>query len=193
MRLKNFSNYEIYPLIGKVWSYKSNRFIGCIDKNTGYWYVTLYDDNNKKSIWRLHRLIAQTFIPNPENKPCIDHINTDRTDNRVENLRWVTHKENCNNSITKNKMKKNSYFRNKFGIEHPNSKPVLQFTKEGKFIQKWDSGMDIQRELGFNQNHISSCCKGKRKTCGGFIWGYAEDYEKVKFNVFDLELYKKAA
>lgn len=48
----------------------------------------------------LHRAVAELFIPNPENKPCIDHINTNRLDNRAENLRWCTHKENCNNPIS---------------------------------------------------------------------------------------------
>ena len=49
----------------------------------------------------IHRAVAELFIPNPENKPQVDHINTDRLDNRAENLRWVTHKENCNNTLTK--------------------------------------------------------------------------------------------
>ena len=49
----------------------------------------------------IHRAVAELFVPNPENKPCVDHINTDRLDNRAENLRWVTCKENNNNSLTR--------------------------------------------------------------------------------------------
>ena len=66
----------------------------------GYLYVDLYK-NNKSKRFVVHRLVAEAFIPNPENKPCIDHINTIRDDNRVENLRWVTYKENCNNPLTR--------------------------------------------------------------------------------------------
>ena len=55
----------------------------------------------KIGTFQIHRAVAELFIPNPENKPCVDHINTDPLDNRVENLRWVTHKENCNNPLTK--------------------------------------------------------------------------------------------
>lgn len=70
----------------------------------GYCVANLYHQENGKPIkkqYTVHRLIAKAFIPNPENKPCIDHINTVRTDNRVENLKWVTYEENCVNPITK--------------------------------------------------------------------------------------------
>ena len=65
----------------------------------GYCRTTLTKNNIKNTI-STHRIVAQTFIPNPLNKPCVDHINTIKTDNRVENLRWVTHKENTNNPLT---------------------------------------------------------------------------------------------
>lgn len=69
----------------------------------GYKTVNLHSNGKQKS-YRVHRLVAQAFIPNPESKPYIDHINTDKSDNRVENLRWVTPKENMNNPITKENM-----------------------------------------------------------------------------------------
>lgn len=70
---------------------------------SGYLFVTLYKDGENK-IFLLHRLIAEAFIPNPENKPCIDHINTIRDDNRVENLRWCTPQENMLNPITRQRL-----------------------------------------------------------------------------------------
>lgn len=69
----------------------------------GYKYVVV-TQNSKYRTFLVHRLVAKAFLPNPENKPCIDHINTDRTDNRVENLRWCTHKENMWNIKTREKM-----------------------------------------------------------------------------------------
>ena len=67
----------------------------------GYLYVPLRNRDNRKK-FKVHRLVAEAFIPNPKNKPCVDHINTIRDDNRVENLRWVTVKENSNNELTRN-------------------------------------------------------------------------------------------
>lgn len=70
-----------------------------IHPETHYVVTDLYKDNIRKHV-KTHRLVAEAFIPNPENKPFIDHINRDRQDNRVENLRWVTKTENMNNPLT---------------------------------------------------------------------------------------------
>lgn len=129
----------------------------------GYLFVILWK-NSKHKIFLVHRLVASAFIDNKENKPCVDHINTIKDDNRAENLRWVTHKENNNNILT---MLKHT------GVNHYKARKVLQFTKEGNFIRKWDSMMDVQRELCIAQQHISACCLGKRKTAHGYIWQYA--------------------
>lgn len=72
--------------------------IKSMSKNNGYWRVTLYSGLVKKHM-TVHRLVAQAFIPNPDNKPCINHISGIKTDNRVENLEWVTYKENSEHAI----------------------------------------------------------------------------------------------
>lgn len=66
----------------------------------GYKVISLKDESGKAKVVKVHRLVAQAFLPNPENKPVVDHINTDRGNNFVDNLRWCTQKENCNNPIT---------------------------------------------------------------------------------------------
>lgn len=142
-----------------------------IDKY-GYFVVSLRVNGKSKQHF-VHRLVAQAFMPNPDNKPHIDHINTDKTDNRVCNLRWVTQKENSNNPLTVDKKKKNHRY-GVTGINNVRSTVVLQFSKDGEFIKKWDCITDVQRELGINRGNVIKCCKGERKTVGGYIWRYVD-------------------
>lgn len=174
--IQDYPNYQVSNM-GRVKSLGNNKhrkekILKSINSNTGYLFVILCKEGKVK-FYNIHRLVAQAFIPNLENLPCVDHINTIRTDNRVENLRWVTNQENSNNPITKNKMMENSHLRNKFGIEHPKSKPIIQFTLDGKLVRKWDSAYEVQRELGFNNSHISACCNNKIKSAYKFIWRFA--------------------
>lgn len=130
--------------------------------NNGFKNTVTLCKNGKFKNYKVHQLVAQAFIPNPDNRTEIDHIDTNTSNNRVENLRWVTHKENMNNPLTKEKLLKNC----------PTAKPILQFTKEGKLIRKWKSAKDIERELGYSNADISKCCNGKQKTCGGYKWHF---------------------
>ena len=153
--------------------------------NSGYLLVGLYKQQ-KRDRKLLHRLVAEAFIPNPDNKPEIDHINTDKTDNTVflnedgsvnydkTNLRWTTRKENINNPLTKTKMQINALkpSKGKYGKKHHRSKPIIQYDKDGNFIREWDCANDVERVLGISNKHIGSVCVGKRKSCGGYIWKY---------------------
>ena len=153
--------------------------------NSGYLLVGLYKQQ-KRDRKLLHRLVAEAFIPNPENKPEIDHINTIKTDNTVflnedgsidyekTNLRWTTRKENINNPLTKTKMRINARkpSKGKYGKKHHRPKPIIQYDKEGNFIKEWECANDVERVLGISNKHIGSVCLGKRKSCGGYIWKY---------------------
>lgn len=104
--IKDYPNYQVSNL-GRVKSLNylrtgKEKILRINKDKDGYFQITL-SKNGKVKTHKIHRLVAEHFIPNPDNKPCIDHINTDRTDNNVENLRWTTQKENCNNPITKTK------------------------------------------------------------------------------------------
>lgn len=127
--------------------------------NHGYNIVVLNHNGTKKMV-QVSRLVALAYIPNPDNKPEVDHINRISTDDRVENLRWATRSENV---LNRGKFKLPNYPKNIKG-----SKPV-------KCIETgvvYPSTNEIQRQLGFSQGNISECCRGKRKSAYGFRWKY---------------------
>ena len=104
MELKGFSNYLIYE-DGRVWSKcKGGMWRKDSITDRGYHQVCLQDDNKKRCSWRVHRLVAMCYnIPNPENKPYIDHIDRNTHNNHVSNLRWSTCSENqLNQGLAKN-------------------------------------------------------------------------------------------
>ena len=165
--IEGYPDYKVSSL-GRVKSLKfgKEKILKSGKNKKGYLQVALCKEGKLKT-FKVHRLVAEAFIPNPDNKPHLDHINTDRTDNRAENLSWVTHKENCNNPITIE-----NYSKCKLGLLNHITKPIVQFTKDGKFVRKWDSMIEVERDLGFCSGYISKCCKGKYKTAYGFKWCY---------------------
>lgn len=102
--------------------------------NTGYLCVSLYDKRGIGSLFCVHLLVLTAFVSNVENKPCVDHINTIRTDNRVENLRWATYKENNSNPITRQRMcdAQKKIFNTPEGRKEMKRRSLLAFTEEAK-------------------------------------------------------------
>ena len=132
----------------------------------GYLLVTLYKNRKRKS-YKVHQLVAEHFIPNTDNLPEINHIDEDKTNNRVDNLEWKSHKGNCNHGTRNERIVKAN-------TNGKRSKIVLQFTLSGEFIREWKSAHDCGRN-GFNQGNIISCCNGKLKSHKGFIWRYKKE------------------
>lgn len=134
----------------------------------GYYYVNL-SKNNKTIARKVSRLVALAFVPNPLNKPCVDHINTIRTDDNSNNLRWVTRSENMRNPLTIENCKK-SRPKNAPWKE----KPILQFSKDGTFLREWQSATAFGKT--FNKKDVSgniiACIKGKQPTAYGYKWKY---------------------
>ena len=153
-RIVTYSNGVKHKYKGKV--LKSG------DNNHGYLRVTLCDDRGHKTA-TIHRLVATAFIPNPENKQTINHINEIKTDNRVENLEWMTIKENINHGTHNERVAKTQ------------GKPIQQFTRDGKILAEFWSIHEADRKLGITFKNISACVRGKRKTAGGYIWKYKEE------------------
>lgn len=139
----------------------------------GYFVVGL-SQNGKTKTKTLHRLIAEAFIPNPDNKPYIDHIDGNRLNNEISNLRWVTAKENSNNpvSLERNRQStKNLWNEGVFdNSETSTFRRVAQYDKNGNLISEWDCIKDASYALNIDSSSISAVCLGKRNTAGGFVW-----------------------
>ena len=132
----------------------------------GYLKVSLYKNGKSKGI-KIHRLVALAFIPNPDNKHFVDHINGIRNDNRVENLRWVTHKENLNFPLARKNISKAQTNNSK------RSKSVLQIDKlTGNTIREFPSASEASRQTGIHCSNITACCRNMLNYTGGYIWKY---------------------
>ena len=139
--------------------------------NSGYYQYQLWH----KGVCRVgsaHRLVAQAFIPNPDNKPVVNHIDENKLNNSVDNLEWVSHAENCRygTAITR-RTKHFDYSKrrvNNAGQIAACSKPIAQYTKDGHFMRNWKSASECAKTHGWQVSNIRRSCKNKFATAYGF-------------------------
>lgn len=153
-----------------------------LDKN-GYKNLGLYKDDGKQYFRRVCRLVAQAFIPNPENKPQVNHMNGIKDDDRVENLEWCTNQENVNNAINVLGHKPLGLGIAKYAISK--RKKVYQFDLDGNLIKEYGGVRVAERATGLNGVHAS--CTMLRHISGDYIFSYS------KYDILDrLDNIKKA-
>ena len=151
--IRNFEGLYAVTSCGKVWSYKSQKFLSPCkrDGKRGYLTVILYKDGKGKNFY-VHRLVAEAYIPNPDNLPQVNHKSEKKEENWVGNLEWTTAKQN-NNYGSRNERAAIS-----------RKKPIYCVELNRIF----DSQTDAARELGLWQGNIGKCLLGKQKTTGGY-------------------------
>ena len=155
----DFPNYEISNY-GNVRN--NTKIVKAVPNKHGYNVVVLCN-GIRKSV-NIHRLVAAAFIPNPENKPCIDHIDGNRANNHADNLRWVTVKENQNNPITKSKW---------IGKKaNPHHEKAVEQIKNGIVVNVFVSIQEAARKGNFSATAICKVCKGKENLHKGYKWRY---------------------
>lgn len=172
--IKNYENLYSISNLGRV---KSNnrqrlgaggsirnckgRILKAIPNQSGHLLVNLYDEEGKSKKALVHRLVAEAFLENPENLPCINHKDENKLNNCVDNLEWCTIAYNNSYSHLENNLYR------KTG-NYPIA--VIQYSLSGEEINRYASYSQAEKETGIDHSGISACCRGKQKTAGGFVW-----------------------
>lgn len=139
-------------------------------KSHGYMRLGLCR-NNKVKMHNVHRLVAMAFIPNPECKPFVNHMDGNKKNNSIDNLEWVTAQENTRHAynVLNRQVSSNVCV---CGAMHPASKPIEQLDLQNNLIREWENARMVENELGFWATNIAQCLKGKINTSHGFKWRY---------------------
>ena len=169
---------------GRIKSFNNNKIIimRTNKSNVGYYLVRI-SIKNKLKTYTVHKLVALHFIHNPNLYPCINHIDGNKENNRVDNLEWCTHSYNNKEAYRLNLA--HSPNLGKTGSKHPGATKVNQYDLNGNYIKTWGTMKEAAESLNVSINSISSCCRYKIKTAKNYIWRYAD--KKLKYTKKEIE------
>lgn len=149
-------------------------------KNHKGYPLTCIRKDNKTYAKSTHRLVAETFMPNPDNKEQINHIDGIKTNNHVDNLEWMTGKENIKHAIDNGLMTfcpKRAKHASDIAREK-NKKEVDRYDMNGNYIDTFNSLLEAEKETNVGHKGISENLRGRQKSAGGFVWKYANESTK---------------
>lgn len=154
-----FGNYSVSNY-GKIMNRETSYIFNNKPRENGYISIQLRDNNEKRVTTYVHILVASLFIPNPENKPSVDHIDKNRSNNIVTNLCWATYREQNMNRSNK---------------KHRQGRNIDQYTINGEYIKTWRSIKSVADVFGCNPTNLKHTLAGKRNSWHNYTWAYADD------------------
>lgn len=163
--IKHYPNYRVDEN-GNVLSLNSNRVLRP-SVSKGYAQVTLMEKGVRHCLY-IHKLVADAFVENPNNYPCVNHIDENKLNNTASNLEWCTYQYN------------NTYRNRHFRAGAKLKKAVLQFDNVGKLINSFESARAAANATGIREQSIARAARGERKTCKGFMWAWSEQSESLR-------------
>ncbi len=171
--IKGYEGLYLISNMGNVYSFYKNIILKPNKITNGYYQVKLFN-NGKYKCFLVHKLVAEAFIPNPNNYPIINHKDEIKTNNKVNNLEWCTDKYNNNYGTKKERLSKNHSLAGAIATK----KNIIQYTKEMEEIKRYESITDASKKTKINISNISMCCLGKRKSAGGYVWKFNNNLMK---------------
>lgn len=159
--IKQMKGKYLISNLGQVKNAKNDNIVKPFINNSGY-YEVVFSVGNKRLHFRVHRLVADAFLPNPYNLPIINHKDRNRLNNKLDNLQWCSYKYNNNYNVARRA--RNGY-----------TTRIEQYDLNMNYIRTYNRMKDVENKFNVSRTAIRFCCLGKNKTCRGYIWRYADN------------------